>query len=117
MNGIVSGKIEKKQSISDTVPTSVIGHSAMTLRSGSTVSIKNYRCVSTFWALSIYSNYYIFPQGKYIILGVNTSGQQSGQILTGNIQDLEWINDTAFTVNFNEMTITVTRNTVQFLAW
>lgn len=119
MNGIISGKIEEKQSISDTVPTSVI---SMTVNYSNPVSIKNYRCVTTFWLFSTdnnNTNYYIFPQAKYIVKCRDVSGSQSGLILTNKVQTFDWLGfngNSTVTVNFNDMTISVTAGT-QFLAW
>lgn len=117
MNGIVSGKIEEKQSISDTVPTSIERPSID--KTNSPFDISKLRCIRTY--ISSHGCYEIYPQGKYIIYLPQSVNWEDRKIITDTVYTFysPAVSTSArYTVNFSAMTLTyVGTNIAVFIYW
>ncbi|HAU85543.1 MAG TPA: hypothetical protein DCW90_08590 [Lachnospiraceae bacterium] len=119
MNGIVSGKIEEKQSISDTIPTSINRKTIGTGNGSSPFDISKLRCIRT--TISSHGCYEIYPQGKYIIYLPQPANWENRKIITDTVYTFyspATSTSALYTVNFSTMTLTyVGTNEALFIYW
>lgn len=119
MNGIITGKIEEKQSISDTVPTSIDRKTIGTGNGSSPFDISKLRCIRT--TVTSRGVYEIYPQGKYIIFLPQPVSWEDRKIITDIVYTFyapATSTSALYTVNFSTMTLTyVGTNEALFIYW